>query len=112
MKRTSDNEDAIRVAVAKQWHRLPHPAEEYLTLRVTFCFARTAGMKKKKLGYPIQTNHGDLDNLVKQLLDSIMGIVLMDDRSVVSIHANKILGDADSCAFTIEPLQPGDIDAL
>ena len=38
---------------------------------------------------PIGSNHGDIDNVAKQILDACNGIVYKDDRQVVSLHVTK-----------------------
>lgn len=38
---------------------------------------------------PIGANLGDIDNVAKQILDAMNGIVYKDDRQVVSLHVTK-----------------------
>ena len=38
---------------------------------------------------PTGANLGDIDNVAKQILDAMNGIVYLDDRQVVSLHVTK-----------------------
>ena len=46
--------------------------------------------------------YGDIDNLIKAVLDSFNGIFFVDDRNVVSITATKLCSDNEgiSCELT------------
>ena len=56
------------------------PLTENLKLQITF---------RRK--YKVQSRrYGDLDNLVKGVLDSLNGILFLDDSQVVSLTAEKV----------------------
>lgn len=56
---------------------------------------------------PTQTYYkrfGDIDNLVKAVMDSYNNLIWIDDSQVVSIHAKKITGIEPHFNVTIVPL--------
>lgn len=46
-------------------------------------------MAVKIFYFPQETMQGDLDNIIKPILDALMPLVYVDDRQVERIHAQK-----------------------
>lgn len=51
-----------------------------------------------------QRPRGDIDNLVKTVLDALNGIAYRDDRQVVSLRADILVADTPSTRITIVSL--------
>lgn len=60
------------------------------------------GRLKKKAPSQLSPIRTDVDNLAKFVLDSMNGVLYEDDRQITSIHATKILDDADLCEGSTE----------
>ena len=54
--------------------------------------------------YPILSNTGDVDNLLKSCLDSFNGIVFDDDKAIVEIVSKKKYGEKDQIIVVIEEI--------
>ena len=54
--------------------------------------------------YPTGRNIGDLDKLVRAVLDSLTGICYYDDSSVVDIKAKKVFRSRDEVIISIQPI--------
>ena len=57
-----------------------------LELTLVFRFTRA---KSCKLEFPTQARRNDIDNLAKQVLDAVNGILFVDDSQVVKLCASK-----------------------
>jgi Holliday junction resolvase RusA-like endonuclease len=86
----------LRIAVAEQGHALV-PKSQPLELLVTFYVERP---KNPTYSYPPM---GDIDKLVRVLLDSAEGIVFENDTQVVSIDALKTYADVSSTVGFVRP---------
>ena len=80
--------------------------EAYIT-RLHFVFKRPELMARQLdeqfNSYIPKTTKPDIDNLVKQLFDSIKGIVIVDDNIVVHINdLGKFYGKEDMIILDIE----------
>ena len=51
-------------------------------------------------------SRGDVDNLVKLVLDALIGLAYADDRQVVELHATVVRADAAATAITVSPAPP------
>ena len=60
------------------------------------------GRLKEKSPSQLSPIRSDVDNLTKFVLDSMNGLIYEDDRQVTSIHATKILDNANFCRGSIE----------
>ena len=49
--------------------------------------------KKEKLNNTYCSNNSDIDNYIKAILDSLNGIVYIDDKQVVELFAKKIYSE-------------------
>jgi len=104
----ADNKLKIQKHVISQ---LPKPyrmlmREAYIT-RLHFVFKRPELMARQLdeqfNSYIPKTTKPDIDNLVKQLFDSIKGIVIVDDNIVVHINdLGKFYGKEDMIILDIE----------
>lgn len=54
--------------------------------------ALTAAFYRRKPKNLIARNWGDLDNLLKAILDAMNGICFIDDSQIVELHAQKFFG--------------------
>ena len=54
--------------------------------------------------YPTGRNIGDLDKLVRAVLDSLTGICYYDDSSVIDIKAKKRFHSRDQVIISIQPI--------
>jgi len=85
---------------------------EYLAVTIVFRMKRPKshfvnnkpgpGRLKEKSPSQLAPIRTDVDNLTKFVLDSMNGVVYEDDRQITSIHATKILDNADFCRGSIE----------
>ena len=54
--------------------------------------------------FPTGRNVGDLDKLVRAVLDSLTGILYYDDSSVIDITAKKRYASRDQVIIKIQPI--------
>lgn len=71
-----------------------------VALDICFVFTPPKSYTKKKLkaietGELLYTKKGDIDNLVKGVMDSMNQVVYKDDAQVVTLSANKEYGKTD-----------------
>ena len=74
-----------------QKYRQVEPTSEPLEVHISAFFVRPKSNKKKE---PV-TVRTDLDNIAKSILDALNGLVYVDDRQVVRLHASKEWGDVE-----------------
>ena len=84
-KRYSDFKDALGY-IAKTAFRGQAPFQGEVKLSADFY--RPKPKRSDKVSYI-----GDVDNYLKAVMDSLIGIAYLDDRQVVEIHARKIFGN-------------------
>lgn len=87
-------------------------ATEYLEMTIIFRMKRPKshfvnnkpgpGRLKEKAPSQLSSIRTDVDNLSKFVLDSMNGVMYEDDRQIISIHATKLLDNADLCDGSIE----------
>ena len=82
--------DAER-AIGEQWEH--GKLEGPIKTRFLFLLPRKKTVKRK---FPISRYDGDVDKLVRALLDSMTGIVYNDDSQVVDVTASKRYADNSS----------------
>lgn len=72
-----------------------------LILSVDFVFSRPKRLMRKKDpdGFLWRPNSEDLDNLEKSVMDSLNGILWLDDRQICKINSRKLYGPKGSESF-------------
>jgi crossover junction endodeoxyribonuclease RusA len=79
-------------------------------VEVVFHFKRPASHYRGKSGelregVPTRFAHGvqrgDLDKLLRAVLDALTGVAFADDRQVVDIHASALIGDVDATRIAV-----------
>ena len=111
-KKTRDYEALLaNVAQATMYTNKKKRFDSKTPLRVTatFVFAPPKSWSKKKIQdaldgvtYPILSNTGDVDNLLKSCLDSFNGIVFDDDKTIVEIVSKKKYGEKNQIIVLVE----------
>lgn len=84
-------------------------SETPLKVTATFIFEPPKSWPKERkqaaidgVTYPILSNTGDVDNLLKSCLDSFNGIVFDDDKAIVEIVSKKKYGEKNQILVLIE----------
>lgn len=72
------------------------PSEKALRVNIAFYLKRAKTNKKKH-----HTQKPDLDNVAKSILDSIEGILFVNDSQIVELNLNKYFADYVNEGFTI-----------
>lgn len=88
--KTSKYEDAIKVLTKMQYKGRPITGP--VSVHLSFHFKRPA---KSKYTKPIGCAYGDIDNLIKAVLDALNGIVFRDDNQIVTVTAAKFYNTKD-----------------
>ena len=111
-KKTRDYEALLaNVAQATMYMNKKKRFDSETPLRVTatFIFETPKSWSKKKkqdaldgVAYPILSNIGDVDNLLKSCLDSFNGIVFDDDKTIVEIVSKKKYGEKNQIIVLVE----------
>ena len=111
-KKTRDYESLLaNVAQATMYMNKKKRFDSETPLRVTatFVFAPPKSWSEKKrqdaldgVTYPILSNTGDVDNLLKSCLDSFNGIVFDDDKTIVEIVSKKKYGEKNQIIVLVE----------
>ena len=96
-KRSKDAEKAIQGYLRLQW---PHKAISS-PIEVDLVFGMPIPKSKKRLDDSPHVSRPDIDNLMKQVLDSANGIVWLDDAQVHTIKARKVYAREPFIAFTV-----------
>ena len=60
-------------------------------------FSRNVPIKQKR--------YGDIDNLIKGVMDALIGYAYFDDAQIVSVTANKFKGDSPGIDIIIDYLE-------
>jgi Holliday junction resolvase RusA-like endonuclease len=94
--RTKKFEDAIKKMARDQYKNGPMAGS--LSMHIVFYIKKP---KSTKLEYPINRNPGDIDNLVKNIADSLNGIAYVDDSQIVDLSAHKRYSDQPMIIVTI-----------
>ncbi len=79
-------------AVAAQWRRKPID-EGPVRVKLLFLLPRPKTVART---YPTSKYDGDIDKLVRAILDSMTGVVYRDDSQVVSAPADKRYAEAEA----------------
>ena len=111
-KKTRDYEALLaNVAQATMYMNKKKRFDSKTPLRVTatFIFEQPKSWSKKKrqdaldgVTYPILSNTGDVDNLLKSCLDSFNGVVFDDDKTIVEIVSKKKYGEKNQIVVLVE----------
>lgn len=91
-KSTQVFESAVRAAWLKEREK-PFEDGEALDVMVTACFPVPAGTpksKREKLHLTPYLKRGDIDNIIKSVLDALNGYAYKDDSAVFSVYGRKI----------------------
>ena len=78
----------------------PQPLEGAIKIQIEFFFA----IKDKKKWGEYKTSRSDIDNLLKNILDSANGVAFIDDAQVCSLVATKRWSDQDSTHIFVSKL--------
>jgi len=81
-----------------------------VAVEARFVFQPPPSWSEKRRLTALGTAHAqkpDLDNLLKQVLDSMNAVVFGDDASVVKITATKQWGPAGLAVVTVKPIDGG-----
>lgn len=98
-KETAAFESVVRTAgVAAMRGR--EPIAVSLGIDAILAFDGDAGL------WPTDNTDGDLDNLVKAVLDAVNGVVFKDDRLVVEMRLAKICLPSPAIALRVRPADP------
>lgn len=82
-----------------------------IPLKITckFCFQITKSWPKKKKEqalngeiFPITSNIGDVDNLVKAIEDAMNGIAYVDDGQIVKVESEKVYAEENQIIIILE----------
>ncbi|MFC6049105.1 RusA family crossover junction endodeoxyribonuclease, partial [Methylobacterium hispanicum] len=98
-KQTAAFEGAVRMAGAAAM-RGREPIAVSMGIDAILAFDGDAGL------WPTDNTDGDLDNLVKAVLDAVNGVVFKDDRLVVEMRLAKICLPEPAIALRVRPADP------
>ncbi|MBX6423443.1 RusA family crossover junction endodeoxyribonuclease [Thermosulfurimonas sp. F29] len=84
----------VRLVAAE---RVSRPIEGPVALELWFYLPVPKSFSRRKrlaalAGEVLPAKKPDLDNLVKAVLDALLGVVVLDDRQIVEIRAGKLYG--------------------
>ncbi len=85
-KHCRDNAKAIKQELLKQYQ--DDPLDCPLHVKIMFYITRPKSVPVKKRKYPT-TARFDVDNLVKQVLDSLNNLLWQDDGCIIDVEAKK-----------------------
>jgi Holliday junction resolvase RusA-like endonuclease len=79
-----------------------HPVGGPVTVHIQFALPRPA---KPRYELPIGRNSGDVDKLVRAVLDELTGVIFGDDSQVVELHVLKLwdMGGGAGALITVDP---------
>lgn len=93
------------VALHAAQHRPEKLMNGVITIRLTFWLPRPRShygtgknahlLKPNAPQYPIGHKSGDVDKLIRSILDAITGVIIADDSHVVRVMAMKMYGDGE-----------------
>lgn len=98
-KETTAFENAVRTAGAAAM-RGREPIAVSMGIDAILAFDGDAGL------WPTDNSDGDLDNLVKAVLDAVNGVMFKDDRLVVEMRLAKICLPEPAIALRVRPADP------
>ena len=90
-----DWKNYVRMVAGEAWGRAPEegPVALFLTFYLPIPRSWSKKRRMKALeGEILPTGRPDLDNLVKAVLDALLGVLIEDDRQIVSLIAAKFYG--------------------
>lgn len=104
-KQTVQSERAIKWAFVASGNKM---AEGNLKVSVTAVFAPNKSESKKNRAIQITgipyNKKPDLDNIIKEVLDSLNGLAWKDDDCVVKIQGEKKYGESDKLIIRIDQI--------
>lgn len=90
------------------------PSDKPIHIELYLSRPLPASAPKRRIGEP-DTFKPDVDNAIKQILDSLNGLAYVDDSQVVEIHAAKkprYPGTSPKTRVVVTELQPDDSEQL
>lgn len=109
-KSTQIFESAIRAAWLERGEK-PFADGEALDVMVNAYFSIPSGTPKRKrdgLHLTPYLKRGDIDNIIKSVLDALNGIAYKDDSAVFSVYGRKIYTDGEP--FTAVTIRSVEVD--
>lgn len=109
-KSTQIFESAIRAAWLERGEK-PFADGEALDVMVNAYFSIPSGTPKRKrdgLHLTPYLKRGDIDNIIKSVLDALNGIAYKDDSAVFSVYGRKIYTDGEP--FTAVTISSVEVD--
>lgn len=94
-------------SAARQWvidNDIPEQITGPVVVKATFALQRPKSAPKRTRTWPIKARSGDLDKLLRSVLDSLTGPLLADDSQVVVAIAMKDWGDPPGVVVEIIPV--------
>lgn len=99
-KRSRDFKDALKLFAQNELKNFDEDFPLKSPIRVSIHFYRS----EKRFKSVIDSKFGDIDNLVKAVLDAFNGLVWKDDRQIFDMHAAKFLSDEPHIDIWVEPM--------
>ncbi|OAQ21016.1 RusA family crossover junction endodeoxyribonuclease [Thermosulfurimonas dismutans] len=103
-----DWKNYVRMCVAE---RVAEPLSGPVALELWFYLPVPKSFSRKKRlaalsGEILPAKKPDLDNLVKAVLDAILGVAVLDDRQIVELRAGKLYGAVPGVEIVVK--EPGE----
>ncbi len=101
-KANTDNAEIVRLAFMLQ-HSGEEPLTGALYAHITYFMPKPKSkVRVASNPFPFADTKPDLDNLLKQTLDSLNGLAYTDDAQIVSVVTNKIWAAEDDAKTVIQ----------
>jgi Holliday junction resolvase RusA-like endonuclease len=101
-KSTKDLQAALREQWVLSYHELlPISRDIPLRADVIIGFAPAKSCIEDSGNPVVKHNHGDIDNLLKSVFDSLIGLVLEDDASICEVRSAKLYSTEDFVKITL-----------
>ena len=103
-KRSRDFKNALKLFVQNKLKNYGDVFSDKSALNVAIYFYRS----KTRFKGVTDPRFGDIDNLIKAVLDALNGLVWKDDRQIVSLFAKKKLSNEPHIEIWIDEMTPLD----
>jgi len=114
-EKTHAYEELVALMYKKEYHDYMFPKDSPLRVVADFYFKPPKSTTKKKYWEmiggeirPMKRANGDVDNLMKAVLDSGNGVIWIDDAQVVEVSARKFYGERERVEIYVTELAEGD----
>jgi Holliday junction resolvase RusA-like endonuclease len=87
-----------------------YPLDCPVVVRISFGLSKPKSYPKTKRTWPIKKRSGDIDKLERAVLDSLTGVVFVDDAQVVELWARKDWSPTPGAVIDIEEVLDGVLD--